>query len=116
MILDSRVVVLVTAIGVFSGTSAYAQQAQQIPTEFHGVWGWGAEVCSAKNWRDQDTLHQIRTSDIEFWESECRVATLSRSTDDPEALVLRLNCSGEGEEWDMDEVWKRFDIGRAQYL
>jgi hypothetical protein len=30
--------------------------------------------------------------------------------------LFRLNCSAEGEEWEMDEVWKKFKIGGAQYL
>lgn len=116
MKIGKMTVVLVAAIGIFSGTPASTQELQQIPTEFHGIWGWGAEECSAKDWRNKDTLHQIRESSIEYWESECRVARLSRPTDDPDALVLRLNCSGEGEEWQMDEVWKKLEIGGARYL
>jgi hypothetical protein len=111
----SRFVVLPAAMGI-SIDPALAQQAQPIPTEYHGIWGWGAQECSAKDWRNRDTLHQIKESDIDYWESECRMSTLSRPTDDPEALVIRLKCSGEGEEWDMEEVWKRFDIGGARYL
>ena len=113
---SSGLAVLLAIIDFFTAAPALPQELRQIPTEFRGTWGWGAEECSAKDWRKRDTLHQIGGSGIEYWESECRVASLSRSTDDPDALSLRLNCSGEGEEWDLDEVWKRFEIGGAEYL
>jgi hypothetical protein len=111
-----KVAVVFTAMGITTATPTLSQEVQPIPTEFHGIWGWGAEECAVKNWRNQDTLHQIRGSDIEYWESECRVATLSRSVDDVDTLSLHLNCSGEGEAWQMDELWKKFEVGGAQYL
>ena len=110
-----KIAIILAGSLFFCTASAMAQQ-EQIPSEFRGIWGWGAEACSTKDWRNKDIFHQIRPSDIEYWESECRVANLSRSSDDSDALVLRLNCSGEGEEWEMNEIWKKFDIGGTQYL
>jgi hypothetical protein len=96
-------------------SSVAAQETSQIPTEFPGIWGWGTAQCSASDWRNVDVLHQITADRTEWWEATCDVVEVARQ-EGGDSIKVKLNCSGEGEEWIATEFWKPFMIESKKYL
>lgn len=110
-----QAIITVAATGIGIGIAS-AEDKKQIPGEFRGIWGLGSTQCSAKDWRNVDNLIEIGSTEITYWESECRITSGSGLSDDLVTLKLKLNCSGEGEEWQVNQLWKRLVIDNAEFL
>ena len=107
----------VAALAAVAGPS-WAQSAPEaaIPAEYHGIWGPGAAACRTTDWRNVDTLVRIAADAITYWESECRPVGSVRRLRGGQSLKLELSCAGEGETWEIAQLWGRLQAGADAYL
>lgn len=112
----SRRIGLVIFLSTIVPVCVAAEAGRNIPREFHGVWGSTATQCSAKDWRNLDTLHRISSNKVEWWEATCEVTQAVSRMEEKNTMEVQLACSGEGEEWTSGELWKLIEIERSKYL
>ena len=97
---------------------AFAQSAPEpaIPSDFHGIWGLGSEACRTTDWRSVDTLIRIGPDAITYWESECRPVGMVRRLQAGKVIKLEFTCTGEGETWEIAQLWGRLAAATGDYL
>ena len=95
-----------------------AQSAPEatLPADYQGIWGLGPEACWTTDWRNVDTLVRIAADAITYWESECRPVGAIRRLRGGRTLKLELGCTGEGETWEIAQLWGRLQAGSDAYL
>jgi hypothetical protein len=87
-----------------------------IPADFQGIWGLGAAACRTTDWRNVDTLVRIAADAITYWESECRPVGTVRRLRGGQSLRLEFTCAGEGETWEITQLWGRLQAGPDAFL
>ena len=93
--------------------------AATLPPEFTGVWTAAMEAenqCRRSDWNGDrtDRLISVSPSQIQYWETSCKVDVV-RKLDDGAAEV-DLFCSGEGETWRSKELFHVQKIGSSRQL
>jgi hypothetical protein len=81
--------------------------AQQFPKDFQGEWiaeGDEPAVCKAGAFdrMESDTIMKVSARDTAQIESSCQLKALKGQTF---GASVRLSCSGEGNTWQVNEIW-----------
>jgi hypothetical protein len=108
---------VMAVLAAMSG-AAFAQSTPEpsIPGDFQGIWGLGAEACRAADWHSVDTLIRIGPDAITYWESECRPVGAVRRLQGGRVLKLEFTCTGEGETWEIAQLWGRLAAETGDYM
>jgi len=109
----------VVAFGFIAMLGSSQAPAANLPREFTGVWTAameGENQCRRSDWNGDrtDRLISVSPSQIEYWETSCKVDGV-RSLDDGAAEV-DLSCRGEGETWRSKEIFHMQKIGSRRQL
>ena len=87
--------------GIGDGAGPPGTGENTIPVRFRGVWDYREGECMPAS----DLRMDIRADEIEFYESLGRVTSVE--VESPDAIVVALDMSGEGETW---QVVNRFEL------
>ena len=81
--------------GIGDGAGPPMASRDTIPASFRGVWDIANGACNPAS----DLRMDIRDDEIEFYESMGNVTSVE--VENPDAIVVSLAMSGEGESWDV---------------
>lgn len=94
-------------------------QAQTFPKEFLGEWIAHNDdepvTCApgAMDRMESDTIMKIEPRSTTQWESSCRLQAFKMQNT---AGSVRLLCHGEGERWQLNQLWSVRKIGEKPVL
>jgi hypothetical protein len=105
------IIALLFPFTVFQAATA-TTQFDQVLSDFLGVWILGEadnNQCKASDWKAQenDRLINVSSSSVEYWEDECKILSVKRSTPGQydTTVNVELACGGEGLTWRSKEIW-----------
>lgn len=90
--------------GIGDGAGPPMASRDAIPASFRGVWDIADGTCNPAS----DLRMDIRDDEIEFYESLGKVTSVE--VESPDAIVVSLAMSGEGENW---EVTSRYVLSEG---
>lgn len=109
------IVSAIVSVGFLTPATSFASN---VPERFRGVWQVmesGEAVCKASDWDTDlhtDTHVRIEPGLVRYHESECRFRTIAKPQlqHDAGAIRITMSCEGEGEKWQLTEVWQSLDV------
>lgn len=107
------------ALAFVASLSATGAYAQQFPKEFQGEWIMQsddeASMCKpgAFDRMESDTIMKVSTRDTSQYESSCSLKGFKAQNF---GASVRLSCSGEGNTWQVSEIWSIRKIGGRTLL
>lgn len=112
-----KTMILAAILSVTAG--AGLAQAQTFPKEFLGEWiahnDEEQAVCTpgAMDRMESDTIMKIEPRSTTQWESSCRLQAFKMQNS---ASSVRLVCNGEGDRWQLNQLWAVRKIGEKPVL
>src|SRR5262245_42743311 len=112
---------MVRIIGAVVGCCVGFSQAlaADLPREYVGVWTAAMEgdnQCKKSDWNGNrnDGMISVFPSQIDYWETSCKVDAVRRQDDG--AAEVDLSCRGEGETWRSKELFHVQKVGSNRQL